>query len=139
MIFKKEFNLKTKGNLDLIDITEKIEKIVEDSKIKEGVVFVFCPASTVAITSIEYEPNLVLDFKEFLRKLIPFEKEYHHHKTWGEENAPSHILSSILKPNFSIPIENGKMILGTWQQIVFCDFDIKPRERKVVVKILGEN
>ena len=138
MVYQEEFNLSTKGLADIIDITGRVREILDKSKIKEGVVVVFCKGSTAALTTIEYEPNLVKDFQEFLEKIIPQGKGYHHGATWGDDNGFSHLRASLIGPSLSLPVEKGKMILGTWQQIVFCDFDNRPREREVIVKILGE-
>ena len=138
MVYQEEFNLSTKGLADIIDITGRVREILDKSKIKEGVVVVFCKGSTAALTTIEYEPNLVKDFQEFLEKIIPRAKRYHHGATWGDDNGFSHLRASLIGPSLCVPVEKGKMILGTWQQIVFCDFDNRPREREVIVKIIGE-
>ena len=108
---------------DIIDITPEVEKIVSGSKIKKGVCLISSPGSTCGITTIEYEPELLKDFKEFLEKLVPSDKEYRHDKVWGEKNGFSHILSAIIKPFLAVPLEEGKLILGQWQQIVFLDFE----------------
>jgi len=127
--------ISTKGNNDIIDITEEIVQAVKESKIENGFCLVFCPGSTVGITNIEAEPNLIEDFKEFLEKLAPSDKAYHHDETWGEKNGFSHLRSALIKPFFVAPIENGDLILGTWQQIVLVDFDSRPRQREVVIEI----
>lgn len=139
MILEEKFLLKTKGMYDIIDITQKVEEIVKKTKVKRGIVIVSCPGSTAAITTIEFEPNLILDFKEFLRKLVPPERNYRHYQTWGEKNAFSHILSALFKTSLVVPIMDGKIFLGTWQQIVFCDFDERPREREILITVFGEN
>jgi len=130
-----KFNISTKGFNDIINITEKVSEIVKNSKVKGGICLVSCPGSTVGITTIENDPNLLEDFKEFLEKLVPSNRPYCHDKTWGEKNAPSHIKSALIKPFLTIPIENGRLILGTWQQITLVDFDNRPREREIIVKI----
>ena len=132
-----KFNISTKGFNDIINITEKVSEIVKNSKVKGGICLVSCPGSTVGITTIENDPNLLEDFKEFLEKLVPSNRPYRHDKTWGEKNAPSHIKSALIKPFLTIPIENGRLILGTWQQITLVDFDNRPREREIIVKIFG--
>lgn len=131
-----KFNISTKGNNDIINITNEVSELVKKSKIKDGFVLISCPGSTVGITTIEYEPNLVADFKDFLEKLVSSNKDYRHDQTWGEKNAPSHIRSALIKPFLTVPIEDGKLILGQWQQIVLIDFDNRPREREIVIKIL---
>jgi len=132
------FKVTTKGFNDIIDITDQVSKAIKDSRIEEGVCLISCPGSTTGITTIEYEPNLVEDFKEFLEKLVSSNKSYRHDQTWGEKNAPSHLKSALIKPFLNVPIEDGKLVLGTWQQIVLIDFDTRPRERNIIVKIIKE-
>ena len=131
-----KFSISTKGFTDIIDITDKVSKAVKDSKVKDGICLISCPGSTAGITTIEYEPELLKDFKEFLEKIVPSDKEYRHDKVWGEKNGFSHIRSSLIKPFLAVPIENGKLVLGTWQQCVLIDFDNRPREREVIVKFI---
>jgi secondary thiamine-phosphate synthase enzyme len=133
-----KFSIKTRGFNDIIDITDRISEIVEKSKVKEGICLISCPGATVGITTIEADPNLLEDFKEFLEKIVPSNRSYRHDETWGDKNAPSHIRSALIKPFLTVPIENGKLILGTWQQIVFIDFDNRPREREIFVKLIKE-
>ncbi|MCH8741300.1 YjbQ family protein [Patescibacteria group bacterium] len=130
------FSIKTKGFNDIIDITDKVSQEVEKSKIKDGLCLVSCPGSTAGLTTIEYEPNLIEDFKEFLEELVPSDKKYRHDQTWGENNGFSHIRSALIKPFLTVPIEDGKLVLGTWQQIVLIDFDSRSREREILVKII---
>ncbi len=130
------FVVSTKGNNDIIDITDQVSDLVKKSGIKDGFVLISCPGSTVGLTTIEAEPNLIKDFKEFLEKLVPSDKKYYHDQTWGEKNGFSHIRSALIKPFLTITIENGNLILGTWQQIILLDFDSKPREREIIVKII---
>jgi len=131
------FKISTKGNNDIINLTEKVSEIVRETKIKEGICLISSPGSTCGITTIEYEPELLKDFKEFLEKIIPSNKEYHHDRVWGEGNGFSHLRSALIKPFLTIPVEDGKLVLGTWQQIVLIDFDNRPRERKIIVKIIS--
>jgi len=133
-----KFRVSTKGFCDIIDITSRVEEAVRNSKIKEGICLVSSPGSTVGLTTIEYEPQLLKDFKEFLEKIIPSDKKYHHDDVWGEANGFSHLRSSLFKPFLAIPVENGKLILGPWQQVVFVDFDNRPREREIFVKVFGK-
>lgn len=133
-----KFSIQTKGNNDIIDITPQVAEEVEKSKIKDGICLISCPGSTCGITTIEYEPNLIEDFKEFLEKLVPSDKDYRHDKTWGEKNGQSHLLSALFKPFLTVPIEDGKLVLGQWQQLIFCDFDSRARERIINVKIIKE-
>jgi secondary thiamine-phosphate synthase enzyme len=132
------FVLKTEGFNDIIDITNKVSEIVEKSKIKDGLCLISCPGSTTGLTTIEADQNLVEDFKEFLEKIIPSDRTYRHDETWGDKNASSHIRSALIKPFLTAPIEDGKLVLGQWQQIVLIDFDNRPRERQIIVKIIGK-
>jgi len=132
-----KFSISTKGFNDIIDITDKISEIVKNSEVKDGVCLISSPGSTIGITTIEAEPNLLADFKEFLEKLVPSNRPYKHDETWGEANAPSHIRSALIKPFLAVPVENGELVLGTWQQIVLIDFDNRPREREILVKVMS--
>ena len=130
------FNISAKGFTDIIDITLQVLEVVKESKVKDGICLISSPGSTCGITTIEYEPELLKDFKEFIEKIVPSDKEYRHDKVWGEKNGFSHIRSALIKPFLTVPIEDGKLVLGQWQNIVFIDFDNRPREREVIVKIL---
>ena len=132
------FSLLTKGFTDIIDITEKVSEIIERSGVKEGICLIFSPGSTCGITTIEYEEGLKKDLKRILDKLIPPSEDYEHCKKWGDCNGFSHIRSSFLRPSLVVPIEGGKLSLGTWQQIVFIDFDKRSRKREVIVKVISE-
>jgi len=132
------FKISTKGFCDIIDITSRVEEAVEKSGIEDGICIVSCPGSTVGITTIENEPELLKDFKELMERLVPSDKRYHHDSVWGEANGFSHLRSSLIKPFLTVPVENGKLVLGTWEQIVFVDFDNRPREREILVKVIGK-
>lgn len=133
----KTLKIKTKGNTDIIDITEKIQQVVSKSEIESGIVNIFVIGSTAGITTIEFEPNLVKDFQEFFENTIP-KGDYHHNETWNDDNGHSHIRASLLKPDLNIPFTNNQLILGNWQQIVLVDFDTRERERELVVTIVKE-
>ena len=130
------FSISTKGFNDIIDITEKVSEIVKKSGIKDGICLISCPGSTCGITTMEYESGLIEDFKKILEKIAPMSKDYEHCKKWGDCNGFSHVRSALIKPFLAVPIENGKLLLGTWQQIAFLDFDNRPREREIIVKII---
>lgn len=138
MIKNKEIKFNTKGFCDIINITEKVSDFVSKSEIKDGIAVVFCAHSTAGITTIEYEKGVLKDLKELIEKLIPQDKTYHHDKTWGDGNGFSHLRASLINPSVSVPVVDRKLVLGRWQQIVFCDFDNRSRERKVIIQILGE-
>lgn len=138
MVITKYISLETKGNTDIIDITPYCQDIVESTDLKEGVITVFNPGSTGSLTTIEYEPNLVKDFREALEIVAPSGKTYHHAKTWHDDNGYSHVRASLMGPSITIPFTNSDLTLGTWQQIVFCDFDTRSRRRELVVQVMGE-
>lgn len=129
--------LSTKGNAEVVDITHEVQMQLKRSGLKSGIVNVSVVGSTGAITTIEYEPGLVQDIKEILDKLIPA-GSYNHDRAWGDGNGHSHLRASIIGPSVSLPFVEGEMILGTWQQIIFIDFDNKSRSRKLVCQFVGE-
>jgi len=131
------FTVSTKGFTDIIDITDKVSKIVRDSKVKEGICLISSPGSTAGITTIEYESGLIKDLKRALEIIAPMNENYEHCKKWGDCNGYAHIRSALLKPFLAVPVENGKLVLGTWQQIILIDFDNRSREREVMVKVVG--
>ena len=138
MVHTGYISLNTRGNTEVIDITAECSSIVLDSGISRGVMTVFCPGSTGGITTIEHEPNLVKDLKEALEVFSPSDKEYHHKKTWNDDNGAGHIRSSVIGPSLSVPVVDGGLTLGTWQQVVFCDFDAVSRKRRLTVQVMGE-
>jgi len=134
----KRFNVETKSELDIKNITEKVKKIVQKSDIKEGTVTLFVAGSTAAITTIEYESGLIHDISEALDRLFPKDIHYKHHEKWHDGNGHSHIRASFIGQSFTAPITDGKVELGTWQQIILCDMDVKSRNREIILKIMGE-
>lgn len=129
---------KTQGFCDIIDITAKVQEQVKKEKVQKGLATLFVSGSTAALTTIEYEPGLVQDLKELVEKLIPSGRRYHHDDRWGDDNGFSHLRASVFGPSLNIPIESGRLALGTWQQIVLLDFDNRPRTREVMLQITGE-
>ena len=129
------FSIQTKGFNDTIDITDKVKEIVKESKVEDGICLVFCPGSTGGITTIEFESGAISDLKRILEKIVPMNKDYEHNKRWGDGNGYAHVRSALLKPLICLPVENGNLVLGTWQQIIFIDFDNKPRNRELIVKV----
>jgi secondary thiamine-phosphate synthase enzyme len=128
----------SEANCEIFDITDDIVDIIEKSKIKNGIVTVFAIGSTTGITTIEYEPGLIKDIPKLMEKLIPTYQNYYHNETWGDGNGHSHLRSALIKTSLTIPLVNGEMTLGTWQQVVFIDFDNKHRTRRIAVQIMGE-
>ena len=122
---------------ELYDITGQITEFIRKNSLKNGQITVFAVGSTCGITTIEYEPGLRRDFPEMLSRITP-RGHYHHDATWGDGNGHSHLRSSLIGTSFVVPVVEGNPVLGTWQQIVFCEFDIRPRQRKVVLQFIGE-
>lgn len=137
-IIGSEIKFGTKGVDDIIDITPNIVKELEKTKLMNGILNVFVQGSTGAVTTIEYEPGLLRDLPEFYEKIIPRSKHYAHDETWGDANGYSHLRASLQGPSITIPFGNGSLLLGTWQQVVFLEFDNRPRQRKVILQFLGE-
>jgi secondary thiamine-phosphate synthase enzyme len=130
-------SLKTSGNTDVIDITTQILKKVTESGITEGQILLFVPGSTASITTIEYESGVVQDLKEAVEHLAPEEIFYRHDARWGDGNGYAHVRAALLGPSLTVPLMDGHLVLGIWQQIVLVDFDNRPRDRKILVHISG--
>jgi secondary thiamine-phosphate synthase enzyme len=137
-VVTKDITLQSKGNCEVIDITSRVARNVEESGVSNGMITLFIVGSTAGITTIEYEPNLVADFQNMWDRVVPQNIPYEHNKTWGDGNGHSHVRASTLGASLVIPFVNKRLTLGTWQQIVFVDFDNRPRSRKLTVQILGE-
>lgn len=137
-IVTEKISLNTKGAPDLLNITDKIAGLVGSSGLKKGNLTVFVIGSTAAITTFEYEPGLIKDVQDLYEKLVPANKDYEHDDTWGDANGFSHLRAALQGPSLTIPFDNGKLLLGTWQQVVLAEFDNRPRQRQVVVQLIGE-
>ena len=138
MIATRRVRCQTAGNKDVIDLTREISEAIRTTGVSDGLVTVFVPGSTAAVTTVEYEPGLVHDLKAFVEELAPRNQPYMHNLTEGDANGHSHLRASLLGPSLTVPIESGRMTLGTWQQIVLVDFDVRPRSRELVVQVSGE-
>ena len=138
MIFQKKISLSTRGFNDIIDITPSLRSILQESRIKNGLLAVFVPGSTAGLTTIEYEPGLIEDIPEMLEKIAPMQARYHHDQTWHDGNGYAHLRAALIGPSLTIPFEQSQMQLGTWQQVVLIDFDNHPRQRHLHVQIQGE-
>jgi secondary thiamine-phosphate synthase enzyme len=138
MIRTTEFRLETKGHTDVRDITAELESAVRETGLAQGQVLAFVPGSTAGITTVEFEPGLVRDLEEFFETLLPEGRDYHHHETWGDDNGSSHVRAALVGPSILIPFNDRRLLLGTWQQVVFVDFDTRPRRRRVIVQVAGE-
>ena len=138
MTFQKEFGIATKGRCDVLDITSQVARIVASSGIKTGIANVSGVGSTLGITTLEFEPGCVADLRRALDQIAPPTTDYAHNARWGDENGYSHLRSALVGTAKSYPVTGGKIATGTWQQIVLCDFDDRPRDRRVVVTVVGE-
>lgn len=136
-VFTKRIKLKPTNELDMFDITENVSEVIAESKIKNGIANVFVPGSTAAIITIEDEEGLKKDLINLLERIAPKNIEYEHQKAWHDDNGHSHIRASLLGAGITVPFENGQLLLGTWQQIVFVELDVKKRNREVVVQVVG--
>lgn len=138
MIFQKQLTLSTRGRRDLHDLTEEVSAIVEQAGVRTGIVQVFNVGSTAAVGTIEFEPGLQKDLPEILNRLIPPSGSYGHEQAWHDGNGHSHLQATLLGPSLTVPIGDGRLILGTWQQIFHLECDIRPRSRTIVVTVMGE-
>ena len=138
MVHSATFEVSTQGFCDVVDVTAQVAASVAESGIRNGIVCIANPGSTGGITTIEFEPGAVADLKAALEKLAPENARYHHNDTWDDGNGFAHLRSALVGTSQSFPVREGSIALGTWQQIVFLDFDNRPRQRKLVVTVVGE-
>lgn len=129
---------RTEGHADIINITDKIKREVKESNIKNGTVTVFAPSSTSALSTIEYESGCLQDLRRYFDEVLPPDRAYAHNAKWGDGNGHSHVRAALLKASFTVPIVDQRLTLGTWQQIIFVDFDNRARNRELVVQLVGE-
>lgn len=137
-VYTKKMVLPKTNELDILDITDRVQLEIDNSGVKEGIANIYTVGSTAAITTLEFEPGLIADMKTVLNHIVPRRWEYEHHKRWHDDNGHSHLRASLLGPSKSVPVQNGRLILGTWQQIVFIELDNKPRTREVIITVVGE-
>ena len=139
MTHSGRFEVATHGNSQVIDITEQVGRAIADGDVRDGIVTVFVVGSTAGITTTESEPGLLNhDLKAFYERIAPEDDYYKHEETWHDDNGHSHVRASSLGPSITVPVVDGRMPLGTWQQIILIDFDTRPRRREIVVQIVGE-
>ncbi len=137
-VYSETKEIKTKGNNDCLNLTDAVAEAVAKSKIRSGIATIFVPGSTAGVTTVEFAKGAVADLKEAFDRLFPRDYPYKHPEDWGDDNAHAHLRAAFLGPSVSIPILDGKLKLGTWQQVVLLDFDTQPRNRKVIFTIVGE-
>lgn len=131
-------SIHTKGNADIHNITDQIANAISSSGLKDGTVTIFCPSSTSALTTIEYESGAVSDLRRLFDEIIPVNREYAHNERWHDGNGHSHVRAALLGPSITIPFVDRQLTLGTWQQVIYVDFDNRPRQRQLIVQLIGE-
>lgn len=134
----KQLSVHTKREGDMLDITSEVADAVVETELKNGIVTVFVPGSTGALTTIEYEPGLLKDFPDMLERIAPKNLAYEHEKRWHDGNGHSHVRASLIGPSLTVPFANGRLTLGTWQQIIFIELDVRSRARNLILQIIGE-
>ncbi len=138
MVKSARITLSTQGNVAVHDITDQVAGAIQTSGLQNGIVTIFCPSSTSALTTIEYESGCISDLKRLFDEIIASNRNYAHNARWGDGNGHSHIRAALLGASFTVPFTDGQMTLGTWQQIIHVDFDVRPRQRELVVQLIGE-
>lgn len=138
MVSTQELRLETDGPGDILDITSKLAEAVRQSGMNAGTITAFVPGSTAGLTTIEYEPGLLKDVPNLMEELVPSNRSYEHDNTWHDGNGFSHLRSALIGPDITVPFAGGKLLLGTWQQVVFLEFDNRPRHRTVIFQVIGE-
>jgi secondary thiamine-phosphate synthase enzyme len=138
MVITQELDLDTHGHCDIQDVTSRVAVIVRESGLQAGIVTIFCPGSTGGLTTIEYETGALDDLRQVFDEIAPPDRNYQHHLRWGDDNGHSHVRAALIGPSLTVPFVGGSLTLGTWQQIVFLDFDTRARSRQLVVQVMGE-
>jgi secondary thiamine-phosphate synthase enzyme len=138
MVVTLDLSVRTKGHTDITDITSQVSAAVRESGLKAGIVTIFCPGSTGGLSTIEYEGGVMSDLRQVLDEVAPPDRDYKHHLRWGDDNGSAHVRSALIGPSLTVPFVDGNLTLGTWQQIVFLDFDTRGRSRQLVVQVMGE-
>lgn len=138
MVETRSIQLRTRGNADAHDLTQQVQELVSEAPIRDGMVTLFTASSTSALTTIEFEAGAIDDLRRALDEIAPSDREYRHNLRWHDGNGHSHLRAALIGPSLSVPIVDGRLTLGTWQQILFMDFDVRARERQITVQIVGE-
>jgi secondary thiamine-phosphate synthase enzyme len=138
MVVTESISFRTRGNGEVVDITDQVARKVADSELTDGTITIFSPSATSSLTTIEYESGAVTDLQALFERLVPQNAEYRHNLRWGDGNGHSHARAALFGPSLTVPFVNQRLTLGTWQQIVFLDFDVRPHDRKLVLQIIGE-
>ena len=138
MVKTGSIQMSTRGNADVKDITTEIARVINASEIRNGTVTIFCPSSTSALTTIEYESGCVSDLRRLFDEIVPQNRDYAHNARWHDGNGHSHVRAALLGPSLTIPFVEGSLTLGTWQQVIYVDFDVRARHRELILQIIGE-
>jgi secondary thiamine-phosphate synthase enzyme len=138
MVITRDIHLRTQGHSTVEDITPMVQEVVTETGLAAGIAIIFCPGSTAGLTTLEYEDGVVADLQRVLDEIAPPQRAYRHHLRWGDDNGSAHVRAAMFGPSLTVPFVAGRLTLGTWQQIVFIDFDTSPRARRIVVQIMGE-
>jgi len=138
MVITRSIQLSTRGNGDMLDITQQVAHAVQDSGVTSGIVTIFAPSATSGLTTIEYESGALADLKRVFDEVAPEERDYRHNLRWGDGNGHSHVRAALLGPSLTVPFTEGRLLLGTWQHVTYIDFDNRSRQRELVLQILGE-
>ena len=134
----ESIEVRTEGYDDIVDITDALREAIERTGLRDGTATLFVPGSTASLSTIEFEPGAVKDFGILLEKIAPLRGHYHHHATWGDDNGSAHARACLMGPSLVVPFCEGRPTLGTWQQVVLLDFDTRPRQRSLVVQVMGQ-
>ena len=137
-VFGESFEIKTRGENDILDVSDDVANVITSSGMKDGIACIFVSGSTGVLTTIEYEPGLLEDLPAALERLAPKDMVYQHHLRWQDGNGHSHVRASMMGPGITVPFREGRLLLGTWQQIAFIEMDVKPRRRQIEVQLVGE-
>ena len=137
-VYSAALTIETRGRTDVHDMTDGVAGVVTASGLRAGTATVFAPGSTAGVTTIEYEPGLKQDIADYLEKIAPYGDDYKHHATWHDDNGAAHVRAALVGPSLTVPFIDGRLTLGTWQQIALICFDTRPRRREIVVQIVGE-
>jgi len=138
MVYTGRVHLSTQGNTEMRDLSTEVRRVITDSGVHAGIATLFTPSSTSALTTIEFEPGALDDLRRALDEIAPPGRDYRHNLRWDDGNGHAHLRAALLGPSLSVPIVDGQLALGTWQQVLFIDFDVRPRQREIVVQVVGE-
>ena len=138
MVITRTIQLRTRGDADMLDITQEVAREVGSSGVDSGIVTIFAPSATSGLTTIEYESGALADLKQVFDEVVPENRDYRHNLRWGDGNGHSHVRAALLGPSLTVPFSGGRLLLGTWQHVTYIDFDNRPRRRELILQILGE-